>query len=154
MFSVAVFVAVFPISTTVNAPSMQLPCSEKYPSWIHQNAGPRHPFKLSFISLHTRQSNTRSEIWADQSETAFKLHQFPCGYSCAHWCTEMLRKWRNTRDWHKESKQRKMLSLLNECSQKDIVTHLDLDTEGSVLYCLHPLLLLPKKGMQFIILFM
>lgn len=47
-----------------------------------------------------------------------------------------------------------MLSLLNEYGQKDIVTHLDLDTEGAVLYCLHPLLLLPKKGMQFIILFM
>lgn len=144
MFLVAAFVFVFPILTILNAPSMQLPCSEKYPSWIHQNAGPRYLFKLSLISLHSQQSNMgRSEIWADQSETAFKLHQFPCGYSCSHWSTEMLRKWRNMRDWRKESKQRKMLSFFNEYGQKDIVTHLELDIEGPILYCLHPVLLLP-----------
>lgn len=121
--------------------------AKSFSIWVEAVLGKTAQTSGRDISLHRKEKRKqkiinnrgRSEIWADQSETAFKLHQFPCGYSCSHWSTETLRKWRNTRDWHKESKQRKMLSLCNEYGHHDPPRA----GHGTILYCLHPVLLLP-----------
>lgn len=129
-----------------HVPIAKLPCPEKYPSWMHGNADPKYLFKLELDFL-TQLAKQCGKIWdfGWPVRTSFWTTTFSLWlqlFTLIHW-NEKKKIWGTD---IRKSKWRKTLPSFSEHGQKDIVTCLELDIQGPILYRLHPMLLLPCKG--------